>query len=100
MNPLLVDSHCHLDRVPLDRLLVETDAPYLAPVPHRGKPNEPAYVRHVAEHIAVLRGVTLGEIAEATTRNFFELFPRAAALRAAASRHPHDTQSAAHDFSA
>jgi TatD DNase family protein len=61
-------------RVPLDRMLVETDSPYLAPVPHRGKTNEPAYVRHVAEAIAALRGVPLADLARATTRNFFELF--------------------------
>jgi TatD DNase family protein len=60
--------------VPLDRLLVETDAPYLAPVPHRGKLNQPAYVRHVAEEVARLRGVSFEAIAEATTRNFFALF--------------------------
>lgn len=60
--------------VPLERLLIETDAPYLAPTPHRGKRNEPAYVRHVAEEIARLRGITLEEVAEATTRNFFTLF--------------------------
>ena len=62
-------------QVPLDRLLVETDAPYLAPTPHRGKRNEPAFVRHVAEEIAVLKGVDYAEVAEATTRNFFNLFP-------------------------
>jgi TatD DNase family protein len=61
-------------RVPLERLLVETDSPYLAPVPHRGQRNEPAYVRHVAEEIASLRGIPLAEVAEATTRNFFDLF--------------------------
>ena len=60
--------------VPMDRLLVETDAPYLAPVPHRGKLNQPAYVRYVAEEIARLRGLTLEAIAEATSRNFFSLF--------------------------
>jgi TatD DNase family protein len=62
-------------RVPLDRLLVETDAPYLAPVPHRGKLNQPAYVKHVAEEVARLRGMTLEALAEATTQNFFNLFP-------------------------
>jgi len=64
-------------RVPLDRLLVETDSPYLAPVPHRGRINRPAYVRHVAAHIAELRGAPLERIAEATTRNFYALFERA-----------------------
>lgn len=63
--------------IPLDRMLVETDSPYLAPVPFRGKTNQPAYVRHVAEHIADLRGISLGEVAEATTRNFFRLFKQA-----------------------
>ncbi|MBI2311360.1 MAG: TatD family hydrolase [Betaproteobacteria bacterium] len=61
-------------KVPLDRLLVETDAPYLAPVPHRGKPNEPAYVRHVAEYVAQLRSLPFEEVAAATTRNFLRLF--------------------------
>jgi TatD DNase family protein len=60
--------------VPLERLLVETDAPFLAPVPHRGKTNEPAFVRHVAEEVARLRGVAVGEVARATTANFFRLF--------------------------
>lgn len=60
--------------VPLDRLLVETDSPYLAPVPHRGKENQPAYVRDVAEYLAVLKGVSLEELAEATTANFSHLF--------------------------
>lgn len=64
-------------RVPLERMLVETDSPYLAPVPHRGKPNQPAFVKHVAEEIAALRGITLAEVAAATTRNFFRLFPHA-----------------------
>ena len=63
--------------IPLDRMLVETDSPYLAPVPFRGKTNQPAYVKHVAEHIADLRGISLGEVAEATTRNFFRLFKQA-----------------------
>lgn len=60
--------------VPLDRLLVETDSPYLAPVPHRGKENQPAYVRDVAEYMASLKGVTLERLAEATTANFTRLF--------------------------
>lgn len=61
-------------RVPLDRMLVETDSPYLAPVPYRGKTNQPAYVRYVAEEIAKLRGEPYEEIAAATTENFFRLF--------------------------
>jgi TatD DNase family protein len=64
-------------RVPLDRMLVETDSPYLAPVPHRGKPNQPAFVRHVAEEIARLRGIAFEEVARATTANFFRLFRHA-----------------------
>ncbi len=64
-------------RVPLDRLLVETDSPYLAPVPFRGKINQPAYVRHVAEEIATLRGISYETVAAATTENFFRLFPLA-----------------------
>lgn len=64
-------------KVPLDRMLVETDSPYLAPVPYRGKTNEPAFVRHVAEHIAELRGVEVETIAQATTENFFNLFSAA-----------------------
>jgi len=61
-------------RVPLERMLIETDSPYLAPVPHRGKTNEPAYVPHVAAEIARLRGVPVAAIAAATTANFFRLF--------------------------
>ena len=61
-------------RCPLDRLLIETDAPYLAPVPYRGKQNQPAYVLHVAEEIARLRGMPLDELGRATTDNFFTLF--------------------------
>ncbi len=61
-------------RMPLERMLVETDSPYLAPVPHRGKINQPAFVRHVAEEIAALRGITVNEVDAATTRNFFKLF--------------------------
>ena len=60
--------------LPLDRILVETDSPYLAPVPHRGKINEPAYVRHVAETVAGIRGLSLQALAAATTANFFRLF--------------------------
>jgi len=64
-------------RVPLEKMLVETDSPYLAPVPHRGKTNQPAFVRHIAEEIAALRGISLDEVAAATTRNFFSLFKAA-----------------------
>jgi TatD DNase family protein len=60
--------------LPLDRILIETDAPYLAPVPHRGKTNEPSFVRHVATEIAALRGTSLEAVAEATTENFCRLF--------------------------
>ncbi|AIE69869.1 metal-dependent hydrolase [Klebsiella michiganensis] len=60
--------------VPLDRLLVETDSPYLAPVPHRGKENQPAMVRDVAEYMAVLKGVSLEQLAQQTTENFATLF--------------------------
>jgi TatD DNase family protein len=63
--------------MPLNRMLIETDSPYLAPVPHRGQPNQPAYVRHVAEFIAKLRGIELAELAEQTTHNFFNLFSKA-----------------------
>ena len=66
--------------IPLDRLLVETDSPYLAPVPYRGKPNEPAYVRHVAEAIANLRQISYAEVATASSRNFLTLFPSSAAV--------------------
>lgn len=61
-------------RVPLDRILVETDSPWLAPVPHRGKQNEPQYVREVAEFMADLRGISFEELAAATTDNFHRLF--------------------------
>ena len=61
-------------RVPLERMLIETDSPYLAPVPHRGKRNEPAYVRRVGEEIASLRGIPVQTVADATSRNFFRLF--------------------------
>ncbi len=64
-------------KMPKEKMLVETDSPYLAPVPFRGKPNQPAYVKHVAEHIAELRGVRLEEVGEVTTENFFNLFKNA-----------------------
>jgi len=67
-------------RVPADRLLVETDAPYLAPVPHRGQTNEPAYTRHVAERLAEVRGTDPDELALQTTENFFRLFKHARRL--------------------
>jgi TatD DNase family protein len=65
-------------QVPLDRLLIETDSPYLAPVPLRGKMNQPAYVKYVAQEVAHLRGISINEVAEATTANFFRLFKHAA----------------------
>lgn len=61
-------------QVPLDRILIETDSPYLAPVPFRGKQNHPALVKHVAEAMAQLRGISYEELAEATTRNFYKCF--------------------------
>ncbi|WFM72675.1 TatD family hydrolase [Halomonas sp. CKK8] len=70
-------------RLPLDRLLIETDSPYLSPVPHRGKPNEPAWVVEVAECIAGERGISIEEVAAQTTSNFYRLF-RAAAPEAPA----------------
>jgi TatD DNase family protein len=60
--------------VPLERMLIETDSPYLAPVPYRGKMNEPAYVRHVAEYIATLKDLPLAQVAQQTSDNFFNLF--------------------------
>ena len=62
--------------LPLDRILVETDAPYLAPIPHRGKPNEPAFVAHTAAKLAELRGISLEDVTEATTANFHRLFAK------------------------
>jgi TatD DNase family protein len=60
--------------VPLDRMLIETDSPYLAPAPHRGKPNEPAYVPFVARQIAEVRQISVEAVADATSRNFETLF--------------------------
>lgn len=68
-------------KIPLDRLLVETDSPYLAPVPYRGKTNQPSYVKNVAEEIARLRGISFEEISIASTENFFRLFSHAAAYK-------------------
>ena len=65
--------------LPADRLLVETDSPFLAPVPNRGKPCEPAFVADTASFVAGLRDVTIEELAETTTSNFFNLFGKAAA---------------------
>lgn len=64
-------------QIPLDRLLVETDSPYLTPVPYRGKPNYPGYTHYVAKFIAELRGTSYESIAEASTENFFKLFNKA-----------------------
>jgi TatD DNase family protein len=61
-------------KIPMDRMLIETDSPYLAPVPKRGKENQPAYVRYTAEFLAQLKGIELAEFARATTDNFLELF--------------------------
>lgn len=73
-------------KLPLERLLIETDSPYLAPMPFRGKPNQPAYVRYVAECLAELRGCSFDKIAEQTTRNFFTLFKEAAVASSAQNK--------------
>ena len=72
-------------QVPLDRLLIETDSPYLAPIPHRGKPNEPRFVCHVADCIAALRGMAAAELAQVTSDNYFRLFGCGTAIGSAAS---------------
>ncbi len=72
--------------IPLDRLLVETDAPYLAPVPMRGKRNEPSFVRHTAKVLAQVKGMSEAEIARVTTENFFRLFSKADGLVAREAR--------------
>lgn len=77
--------------IPLDRLLIETDSPYLAPVPHRGKPNEPQWVVEVAECIANERGISLDEVAMQTTANFYRLF------RAAVPQAPEEVRRALAD---
>lgn len=68
------DLHEVARRVPLERLLIETDAPYLAPVPHRGKTNEPAFVAHVGARVAALKGLAADHVGLATSENFFRLF--------------------------
>jgi TatD DNase family protein len=68
------DLQAVAQRMPLERTLVETDSPYLAPVPKRGKTNQPAYVRYVAEYLAELRGESSDTVARETTRNFYNLF--------------------------
>jgi TatD DNase family protein len=68
-------------QVPMERILVETDSPYLAPVPYRGKSNQPIYVRHVAQCVAELKGVSLEAIAQQTTANFYRCFPKAGSGR-------------------
>ncbi|MGL4474042.1 MAG: TatD family hydrolase [Shewanella sp.] len=74
------DLRTVIRKIPKDRLLVETDSPYLAPVPHRGQENQPAFVRDVAEFVAELRGESYQELALNTTNNFFNLFSQAAKL--------------------
>lgn len=69
------------EATPLERIIIETDCPYLAPVPMRGRRNEPAYVVHVAEKLAEIKGASLEKIASATTENFFRLFSKAQAPR-------------------
>jgi TatD DNase family protein len=68
-------------KVPSDRFLIETDAPYLAPVPHRGKQNQPAYVVEVAKHLASIRGTSVAEIARQSSENFHRLFPETISVK-------------------
>lgn len=72
------ELHEAVRQIPLDRLLIETDSPYLAPIPHRGKRNEPSFVIHVAEAIAELKDCPLPEVARVTTQNYFDLFQKVA----------------------
>ena len=74
-----------IDKLPLERLLIETDAPWLAPEPHRGKPNEPRYVPRVAQAVAELQGTSVAEVARVTRANFFRLFDRAEPVDVATS---------------
>ncbi len=76
-------------KVPPDRILVETDSPYLAPVPHRGKVNQPAYVRFVAEELAKVRNESIERIMQLTTENFFRLFAGAESVTPLASPAPY-----------
>jgi TatD DNase family protein len=69
-----VDLQETCKRVPIDRMLIETDSPYLAPIPYRGKTNEPAWVAKVGEYIATLKGLPLDELAASTSYNFFKCF--------------------------
>jgi TatD DNase family protein len=64
-------------KMPIDRLLIETDSPYLAPIPYRGKPNEPKYVREVAQFVADLKGMSIAQLGEHTCENFYRLFSKA-----------------------
>lgn len=69
-----IEARASCEYVPIERMLIETDSPFLAPIPHRGKPNEPAYVRIVAEQVAQIKEITLQEVAMVTTGNFAKLF--------------------------